>query len=558
MDIKINPDDSRYIFITGGNSHEIGLLKKHYNLIPQYQLLPSYRGIPRPVVHLNQIGHGVFFIHSGLWRDFQVFCANNGILVNNEIPKTLYRTETNIDLEGFIHLVEGWFKDSTIKPRKYQVRAAWKMIHYRMSLSVLATRAGKTLISAMVYRWLMEYRGIKKILMIVPSIQLVKQGAEDYRSYMSFFGEHQPGEVWAGNDLMSTNDFVIGTFQSLVLRLDPRSGHYNPGYFDGVDCVMVDEVHRAKSVSIQKILSAPFMKGVKIKMGMTGTLPKKGSIEDLDIQSLLGPVIQEINPEELVEGGFLARPVITQYRIKYTPEEIEEDTIRCGEYLNSIYKTKDGKKVPLENKDFTIQYEKTLPTAIRAIKQSESKKEYIKYLINLCAQKGANVLALEQMLVHRSTKRLGVIKTIIQGQGAHNGIIFTQHIEYQRFLVKCLKKWFPNKSIYTINGGVSLKKRLDIIEKMNEDNCILVGSYAVIGTGITFKNVDYGIFAQSFKSDIVNRQSMGRLMLRSASKETFPLYDIIDVFPTKRLYNQGLAKIRTYKNDGWEYKIVNM
>ena len=31
----------------------------------------------------------------------------------------------------------------------------------------------------------------------------------------------------------------------------------------------------------------------------------------------------------------------------------------------------------------------------------------------------------------------------------------------------------------------------------------------------------------------------------------------VDVFPTKRLYTQGLAKIRTYKKEGFEHKIIN-
>lgn len=29
------------------------------------------------------------------------------------------------------------------------------------------------------------------------------------------------------------------------------------------------------------------------------------------------------------------------------------------------------------------------------------------------------------------------------------------------------------------------------------------------------------------------------------------------VFPTKRIYTQGLAKIRTYKKEGFEHRIVN-
>ena len=91
---------------------------------------------------------------------------------------------------------------------------------------------------------------------------------------------------------------------------------------------------------------------------------------------------------------------------------------------------------------------------------------------------------------------------------------------------------------------------------LNDTNAILCASYGCCSTGITFKNVDYGIFAQSFKSEIIVLQSIGRGLLKTKTKDTFPIYDIIDVLPTKRLYTQGLAKVRTYKEREFEYKIV--
>ena len=33
--------------------------------------------------------------------------------------------------------------------------------------------------------------------------------------------------------------------------------------------------------------------------------------------------------------------------------------------------------------------------------------------------------------------------------------------------------------------------------------------------------------------------------------------DNIDVFPTKRIYTQGLAKIKIYQKEGFEYRVVN-
>lgn len=93
---------------------------------------------------------------------------------------------------------------------------------------------------------------------------------------------------------------------------------------------------------------------------------------------------------------------------------------------------------------------------------------------------------------------------------------------------------------------------------LENNNVILFASYGCCSTGLTFKNVDYGIFAQSFKSDIVNKQSLGRLLLRNEEKDECYLYDIVDQFPTKKLYVQGLSKIKLYKKEGHEYYIKNI
>ena len=85
---------------------------------------------------------------------------------------------------------------------------------------------------------------------------------------------------------------------------------------------------------------------------------------------------------------------------------------------------------------------------------------------------------------------------------------------------------------------------------------ILFASYGCVGTGLTLKNIDYGIFAQSFKSEIVVLQSIGRGLLKTETKDKFNIYDIIDVLPTQKIYTQGLAKIKTYKERKYEYNII--
>jgi superfamily II DNA or RNA helicase len=238
---------------------------------------------------------------------------------------------------------------------------------------------------------------------------------------------------------------------------------------------------------------------------------------------------------------------------------LTEAYIKCGEYLNSPDKLVDGKKIllPEDQRSFTMNYEKTLPFALKEVKKLYTPDEYKSYLIDLCKAKGSNLLMLEQMLVHRSQKRLQVIDDILIGM-TKNCIVFAHHTEYLKFLKKHFEEKFPDRKVRMISGSANLKQRQKVIEEMNnEDGIILCASYGCCSTGITFKNVDYCIFAQSFKSEIIVKQSIGRMMLKTSEKDTFYLYDIVDVFPTKRLYTQGLAKIKTYKKEGFDYRIVN-
>lgn len=558
INIIYKPADKRYIFLYPVDTHgvvDLRVLENYLNKIPQYMFLPSYSGIPKPEVFLNKFktsGRVVYWCHGGLWKTIEDFLVKSNITYESKLDNSFKRTGFNLSLDEFNSYITNW--NLNVTPRDYQVKAAWMILHYRMSLSQLATRAGKTLIAYIVFRYLLEH-GCKKILMVVPSIQLVKQGVEDMKEYKEFF---QSETVWAKSEYCDTPNLTIGTYQSLVQRASKHNKKYNPKWFNDFDVVLIDECHHLVCKSINTILNLDFMKNVKLQFGFTGTLPHEDTIESFCCHSLMGPTIQDLTPMELVESGVLAKPNITQIRINYTMDEVLDNYIKCGEYLNGNYVMDGKKKVPLEEKEFTIQHKKTLPYAIEQTKKLLNKNEYAAYLMDLCKAKGSNLLLLEQMLLHRSQKRLDIMDKLLFGLDK-NVIVFCHHTEYLKFLKKHFEEKFPDRKVLSIEGSTNLKKREKVINEMLENNnCILVASYGCCSTGITFKNVDYGIFAQSFKSEIIVKQSIGRLMLKTNEKDEFYLYDLVDCFPSKRLYTQGLSKIKTYKNEGFKFTIKNI
>lgn len=553
--IKHNPSDKRYMFLIGENK-EMSALESYLNKIPQWQFLPSFRGIPKPEVFLNKFKKGdkvIYYCHGGLWKCITDWCEANNIETSGVEPDFIY-TNFNLTLEEFEVYVSGW--NLNIDPRGYQIKSAWMILKYRNSLSQLATRAGKTLIAYIVFRYMLE-NGAKNILMVVPNISLVKQGVQDMKDYKEFF---QSEEVWAKGESCECSNLTIGTFQSLIKKLDRKSKKYNPKFFDKFDVVCIDEAHTSKCSSINAILSQNFLKECKLKFGFSGSLPDDHTIDSFACQSLIGPMIQDIRSKELMDQGFITPAEITQVRINYDEKDLIKDYIECGEYLCGNYKEVDKKKVlrPKEQRKFTMTHEKSLPYSIEQLKKLYDDREYMMYLVDLCKSKGSNLLMLEQMLVHQSQKRLDVIEDLLRGF-EKNSIVFAHHTEYLNHLHNYFKTKFPDRNVYLITGSTTQKKRDVIIKALLEDkNAILFASYGCVGTGLTLKNIDYGIFAQSFKSQIINKQALGRGLCLANDKDKYRLYDIIDCFPTKKLYMQGIAKAKLFKKENFEFYIKDV
>lgn len=553
MKLLTNQADKRYIFFTG-NPGEMRALEQHLNKVPQYMLLPTFRGVPRPEVFLDKFKRGdqyVYYCAAGLWREVVTFCQSKNTPINN-LPDEFKLTEFSMSKEEFKEYVLSW--GLSLEPRDYQIEAAWLILKYRQSLSELATRAGKTLILYIVARTAMEKLGCKKILLIVPSIHLVKQGAKDLSQYKEFF---QSEQIWAQGEHVDTANLTIGTFQSLVLKADRKSKKYNPSFFKDYDFVCVDEAHKLPCKSIKTILALDFMKQVKLQFGFTGTLPKANTIENFSCQAMMGPKIQTISPRELIDSGYLAEPIIKQFRLKYNDNYLDT-LIECAEYLCSNDVKCDGKIVllPTEQRKFTLTHKKQLPNPIQQIKKIYDREQYADYLQSM-VKAASQTLVLEQMMVQRSSERIALMEQIIKNLNK-NVIVFAHNTEYINYLTKHFKTVFPDRAVKKITGSTTLKKRQQVIDEMlDANNVILIGSFGAVGTGLTFKNVDYVIFAQSFKSEIITNQALGRAMLRTADKTNFYLYDIIDVFPGKKIYNQGLAKVRSYKEHKYKYEVEN-
>jgi superfamily II DNA or RNA helicase len=184
--------------------------------------------------------------------------------------------------------------------RDYQVEVVNNFLENPQALQEVATGAGKTIITA-VLSHVTEKLG--RTLVIVPNKSLVTQTEEDYVNCGLDVG------VYFGDRKELGRTHTICTWQSLNI-LDKKSKNYEDTltlaeFLDGVETIIVDEVHQAKADVLKRLLTQN-LKNAPIRWGLTGTVPKE-QFEFQSILASLGPVIGNITAKELQDKGVLSQ-----------------------------------------------------------------------------------------------------------------------------------------------------------------------------------------------------------------------------------------------------------
>src|SRR6056300_1962646 len=182
--------------------------------------------------------------------------------------------------------------------RDYQYDVINKFLENPQSLQEVATGAGKTITTATLSHVCEKYG---RTMVIVPNKSLVVQTEEDYRNCGLDVG------VYFGDRKELNHTHTICTWQSLNV-LDKKSYDSDTltlaEFAEGVNAIIIDEVHQAKADVLKKLLTQNF-KNCVIRWGLTGTIPK----EEWQYQSLLasiGPVTNRVSAYDLQQKDVLA------------------------------------------------------------------------------------------------------------------------------------------------------------------------------------------------------------------------------------------------------------
>jgi superfamily II DNA or RNA helicase len=438
----------------------------------------------------------------GLWRE--VLEIGKEFNIDIEIEGLSDLLLSDLTLEDFQSWVDDFFKDKEIEPRDYQVEAAWKIVKYRYSVSEIATSSGKTLISFMIFAYLKQMGLIKKFMVIVPNTNLVFQGNDDFIDYGIDDLGVKIQQIGGGSKLREGCDLIIGTFQSLVKK--------DKEFFEDVDAVFVDEAHHTNSMSIKKIVSKCMHCGWRF--GLTGTLTKRGSADHLTIQQFLGPVIVEISPDFLFKNKHA------------TPVEIKVVMLN---WLDASIKEK-----------------------LANLKANSQNLE------------GNELYNIERKLVIESEKRLNYIVDFI-GRTSKNSLVLFQSVkdEYGKQIWNRLRDITNNKEVFYVDGDTDESLREEYKNRMSSgENKVLVATYGTFSTGISINNLHNIFLVESYKSEVLIKQSLGRGMRKMEGKEKVNVIDFVDDFSTPKYKNylvkHGEARIQIYKNENFKYKIFKV
>jgi len=468
-------------------------------------------------------------INFGLWKECMMGCQEIGskfILDNKEE----FPINREVTLESVNEFCKDFFKDHKRKnesgewvsffPYDHQIESAYKILRNRYCLAEVATSGGKTLIISIVYFYTLSKINLDaKLLIIVPSITLVTQFYDSIVDFniglnKKFDGGNKNPHKLVIEEVMSDRprkhgnevdpNVYIGTYQSLE--------KWPKEFFKQFHTIAVDESHGAKSATLKSILKKTF-KSAYSRFGVSGTFPPEDSCEILTIQSVLGPKITEVSASELKEKGIIT------------------------------------------------------PMEIRAIIMNHNDPNFDKMMKDIKKMGGGkDALNLEKVFIQNSEKRLDLIKKIAD-KCSKNSLILFHTIEYGQKIFNKLKNDFPDREVLYIDGSIKNRDREEIKAKMELSDGkirILVASFGTLSTGVSISNLHYLFLCDSFKSEQIVVQSIGRLLRLFADKSKAVIFDFVDVFvqenPRNILYNHYVERQKFYKKRKYPFveKKINL
>jgi len=265
-------------------------------------------------------------IYRGLLNRVILFLKEAGYTYDSHVVNS-DNSASEEQIKTFIDSLELRVNGETINAKSHQVSAITAAIMQQRMTALCPTASGKSLINYCLVRWYQELLDKPKILIIVPTTQLVEQFYSDMADYSShdetWNAEDSAHRIYAGKDKTTDKPVIISTWQSLAKQ--PKS------YFKNINMFIIDECHIAKAASLKTILTK--LDNCHNRFGTTGTLDEC-EVHHLVLEGLIGPVNKIITTKELMDAGEIAALNIKCVELQYPAEDCE--SVRTMSYQEEI------------------------------------------------------------------------------------------------------------------------------------------------------------------------------------------------------------------------------
>ena len=497
-DITLLPYNELFYKIEAGRGI-MGPLRDYFSIrAPGFIFNPLYKnGLWNGFIQLFK--NNLFPV--GLVKDLENYAKTNNLTLFKPVLKQISLSDEYID-EFLETTVLADLNKKTgdvlrIYLRDYQRDAVITSIKNRHQLIVSQTSTGKSLMIYMIVRLLQQ--GIlfdNKMLIIVPSITLVEQMYKDFANY-SRLNKWDVDKYCTKMHSKSQPDY-----SKQILITTWQSLMDKPeSFFKDYQAVFLDEAHKIgkQNTKESREVEKEIIKcaNAKYLLGFTGTLPPE-VLYKKKIQSYFGQIKEVTSYSDAIAAGNISDLRINILKLHYT-------TGFDGNLRN--YKNEKS-----------------------YIMSSSYRNEFIKKL--LLKNKG------NQLMLFMEIKK-------------HAKIIYESIKTDPRFV---------DRQVILLDSKSSVSEREEAKKILETNNNVIVfGTYALLGTGWSVNNIWNIIFAAPLKSKIAVLQSIGRgLRLIPGEKKVCQIWDIVDQFEYKNiLYKHYLEREKYYLENKFNCKVIS-
>ncbi len=379
----------------------------------------------------------------------------------------------------------------TVKPRDYQVEAAEWALSRKRAVIVMPTGSGKTLISILWVKKLLEEGYARRVLFLEPTRILVEQTAKYIRKVLGeqavpIHGRYPPSKrknYWKRARIaVATPETAYNDYEDIVR--------------EGYDAIVVDECHHTTGKDAYMKFMEKTHNIFKWRLGLTAYIPpsRKREIEDVigvirewhwsdeRIKKYVPEWIGEIYEAELNNAEKKVLEILEETRLSYTGRE------RMLVNLAIRWYVRDG---------------------ALALKESLEKETKLSSLLS-------HVKPLLQRRGVRPLHKLDALKRILRDhEGFQKAIVFVDRVIVCQRLIEELREYNP----VAIYGKAKMREDIrKILRKAHEEKTKIVVSTSAGEEGLDLPEADLLIIWSNVASPLRFIQRHGRILRLTGKK----------------------------------------